>query len=241
VSKLFFTNIFRSKSYYSDTRTASYHKIFEILICLTTFRNDKLEVQTLEEIIAKNEVVNFIFPLPWYNIEIADLGESGIENIIIVPNYINLLILEYLFRKKYEMVIIQSEFGPIIRIDLTKMGVNYEKILNRYKAVNFDDNSLFIMLPNVPTEIGVLFNKNHNFNKILLSNSHNIESLNKISDLIKELLNSMAGNFFTYPYKGLGKKEYRKKLTIFIENLNSISNVDYNLKLEDLPFNSLLH
>jgi signal transduction histidine kinase len=224
----FYKNVFRGRSFYSDSRSEEYYQFFKETLYPFTFINNQLEIVQLETFLNNNSqflltpIMGLIDPSKLeHRIE---LGELSNRFKLLIPSFETLLLfLEWIYNKKILIKVISGPYLPYLFVD-TDQRISHSKLFNTYLVLDFenDANQVFASVYGANSLFKCLLNKNTPFINFICQEENLIDESIKI--LIKEFFSKIKNTDYPQAMFNDLDREYSD----IISRINSNYDTNYN-------------
>jgi len=183
----FYEKMFKSRSFYSDSRSNKYYDFFKNTFYPYIWQEDEKSIFRLRDFIEQNEIF-LIAPISsltqaepnnYSNLEeLKELAEEYSCSIIIPTFQTLLLYLEWIYNNKFKINMIIGGFNSYLYVDISETVEEHQKFLSKYLLLNFDINSpnpsLFGNVEGSNSLFSCILNKNHPIINFLVENEKNL-------------------------------------------------------------------
>lgn len=227
----FYKNIFRGRSFYSDSRAEEYYQFFKETLYPFTFTNNRFEIVQLETFLNNNSrflltpIMGLIDPSKLEDrIELGELSKEYRVKLLIPSFETLLLFLEWIYNSKLLIKVIGGPFQPYLFVDTDQRIRTHSKLFNTYLLLDFENNvkPVFTSIYGANSLFKCLLNKNNPFINFICQNENLINESLKI--LIKEFFSKIKNT--NYPIAIFTDLE--REYTEIISRVNSNYNKNFN-------------
>lgn len=226
-------NVFRGRSFYSDSRILDYHDFFKNKLYNTAYYNDQFQISTLNEILNINSTF-ILYPI-YESINLNEIEEKveiasyyeQYEIPIYIPSYSNLLLfLEIIYRNRYHIKVVGGPLSPILIIDTNNIDDEYSRLFNKYLILEFDSEN--------KTMFGSVYQSNDLFKCVINANNPLIKlvlELNgKLAESIKILFIELLEGISKSPNIFTEISQHVSIFNNFITEFNSLYKTSFSYK-----------
>ena len=227
----FYKNIFRGRSFYSDSRAEEYYQFFKETLYPFTFTNNQFEIVQLETFLNNNSqflltpIMGYVDPSKLDDkIELRELSKEYRVNLLIPSFETLLLFLEWIYSSKFLIKVIGGPFRPYLFVDTNQRIRTHPKLFNTYLLLDFENNvkPVFTSIYGANSLFKCLLNKNNPFINFICQDENLIRESLKI--LIKEFFSKIKNTNYPQAMFTDLDREYSE----IISRINSNYNKNFN-------------
>lgn len=241
ISNDFYTKIFKSRSFYYDSRSDKYYNFFKDTLFPKTLINHQLELIQFGDFIKNNEkfllapIEDTMDPNNYKELdELVQISrEFGLE--LLIPSYQTLLLyLEWIYNNKYTFEVLGGPLFAYLIIDTSNTVDDYKKLFNKYLFLNFKNksNPIFAkIMGSYPVSVfQCLLNSNHPLINFIINNEEEINQSIKIvvNNLFETCIQKKSTDLISFP------EDLKREYEYVVNQINTTYRKSFSNQLSGL-------